>query len=92
MFFCFSCLEGFGCLLVHLASNNNNSAGFLVHALEQQEREQPVSEVVGRKGDVEPVTRPRLLAKVEHASVEDEGADGRDLAGRHAALWNSPRR
>lgn len=92
MFFCFSCLEGFGCLLVHLASNNNNSAGFLVHALEQQEREQPVSQVVGRKGDVEPVTRPRLLAKVEHASVEDEGADGRDLAGRHAALWNSPRR
>lgn len=75
-----------GCLLVRLAADDNNSAGHLVHALEQEEGEQPVAEIVGSEGGVEPLACPRLLAKVLKAGVKNEGSNWRDVACRNTGL------
>lgn len=63
-----------------LAPNDENSARVLVDALEQQQSQKPVSEVVGCESGIQAVFGPRLLAKVEKACVKDESADRWNLA------------
>lgn len=64
-------------LLVGLAPDHDDPPGFLVHALEQEEGEQEMPEVIRREGGVEAIAGPRLLAEVVEASSEDQGADRR---------------
>lgn len=70
-----------------LTSNYDDSPSLLVHASQQKESEEPVAEIVCGKGSVESIVRPRLVAKVLEASVEDEGTDRRDLAYGNPSLW-----
>lgn len=62
-----------------LASDYNDPTSLLVHAPQQEKGEEPVAKIVCGKGSVEPTVRPRLLAKVLKASIEDEGADRWDF-------------
>lgn len=76
-----------GCyLLVALASDHDDSPGFLVHAPQQQHGEQPVAEIVRREGGIEAIVGPRLPAKILKAGSKDQRADRRGLAGGDASL------
>lgn len=71
---------------MRLATNHDNAPVLLVYALEQEKGEQPVTEIITRKGSVKPITGPALLTKILRAGIENENSNWRDLTGCDSGL------
>lgn len=69
-----------------LASEYNDTASLLVHALEQQEGEEPMAEIVRGEDGVQPIIRPRLIAEILEAGAVDEGTDRWNFTRGHSPL------
>lgn len=64
--------------LVRPTTDPEHSPYLTIHALQQQYREEPMAQIVGCEGRVQPIFSPRLLLKLLIAGIEDDSVDARD--------------
>lgn len=58
-------------LLMSLTANNYDSAGIPIDALQQEYRQEPLSEIIDAKRGIESVLRPGLFIEILESSIED---------------------
>lgn len=72
--------------IVGFAPNDDYSASLRVHTLEQKNRQQPVTKIVGRKCHVKAVSSPCLRQELEVAGIQHQSPDRGDLACCHTLV------